>query len=341
MPLITFWQFTHYINTFVANILRYILVHVFVFAMISFGAASADIQKNDDLPDVYGIRHTIELDRHILTVGDVFEHAGLFKDIALFRTPKPGETGWLDVNNLVEALERNNILWFRPRLPRKILIKRTGKRINDKMLQSVLLEKLYDEKLLDKEDGEILEITFLNPLPPFYVSQSETGGLQVLSLNIGSNKDLVSAKVRARDLDEGQDFKILARLEKKVKLPVLKKGALQGVALRKRMLTHKIFKKSNIAQNVYMDIDNMLGLIARRDIESDTPIYKNDLEIKKTVKTNDIVMVEYNLAGLAIRAKATALENGTINEIIQVRNTRSGQILKVKIIDNGVVELTQ
>jgi len=71
---------------------------------------------------------------------------------------------------------------------------------------------------------------------------------------------------------------------------------------------------------------------------SGAPITLNSLRQTSVIKSGERVRVEFVGVGFAVSGEALALDSGSIEEQIRVRMA-NGQVLSVRVVKRGVVEL--
>ncbi|OXY83290.1 flagella basal body P-ring formation protein FlgA [Oceanimonas doudoroffii] len=86
--------------------------------------------------------------------------------------------------------------------------------------------------------------------------------------------------------------------------------------------------------DVFDDIQALIGTRSKRDLRPGRPILASQLCV---VCKGDRVTIVAQSGGLSIRTDGTAEEDGTFNERIRIRNTRSGREIQARISEAGVV----
>ena len=102
-------------------------------------------------------------------------------------------------------------------------------------------------------------------------------------------------------------------------------------ALKKRVILDK-FRDIPI-----QDIENTT-LQAKRHIPKNKILTLNDVELLNVVKKNSMINVNMLSSGIAITFSAKALQDGKVNDIINVQNSNE-KILKVRVIGNNIAEV--
>jgi len=81
----------------------------------------------------------------------------------------------------------------------------------------------------------------------------------------------------------------------------------------------------------------VLGQKAKRAFHAGHTFVKGDVAMVQAVVKSSPVMITYMNNGITISVRGTALENGVLGEMIQVRNIKTGTVIFARIIDTGKV----
>lgn len=100
--------------------------------------------------------------------------------------------------------------------------------------------------------------------------------------------------------------------------------------------------EKNVARekgNYYTHIQDVVGLTSRRNIARAEIVSPDYVETSTQVRRGDRVTLEVVKNGLRIQAQGTALQNGKLNEQIDVRNNHSKRTVRGTIVGPGVVRI--
>lgn len=90
----------------------------------------------------------------------------------------------------------------------------------------------------------------------------------------------------------------------------------------------------------FSDINDVIGMIAKRSIRHDSIIQANLLQAPKLVKRGDDVVIMASTQGIMIKMRGTAMQDGELGQQISVKNTQSDRIVKARVSDSGLVSVT-
>jgi flagella basal body P-ring formation protein FlgA len=100
----------------------------------------------------------------------------------------------------------------------------------------------------------------------------------------------------------------------------------------------EIINKSYYAS--FSDVNDVIGMIAKRSIRHGSVIQANLLQAPKLVKRGDDVVIMASAQGIMIKMRGTAMQDGELGQQISVKNSQSERIVKARVSDSGLVSVT-
>jgi flagella basal body P-ring formation protein FlgA len=151
---------------------------------------------------------------------------------------------------------------------------------------------------------------------------------------------LVAFKVKVyRDSQEVQDLPILADVRVRMQVLVAAKTINSKARIGKTDI-EKSWRAINSLKDKYLtDAGDVLDQQAKKMISLGTVITKDFLEPLPLVKRGQLVTVIYRKGGLDIRTVGKSLQSAFKNEVIQVRNERSKEVFRAKVVGPGQVSV--
>ncbi len=122
-------------------------------------------------------------------------------------------------------------------------------------------------------------------------------------------------------------------------LPVPAQVIYPGDKISDAMLVDSSDSKDLMPPNVLWDRADLVGKVARRTLLPGRPIPAIAVEEPRAVSTGAQVTLVYEQDGLTIVAKAQALQNGFVGQIVQVRNLDSGLVVTGSVQADGSVRV--
>ena len=90
----------------------------------------------------------------------------------------------------------------------------------------------------------------------------------------------------------------------------------------------------------FSDVNDVIGMLAKRSIRHDAVIQANLLQAPKLVKRGDDVVIMASTHGIMIKMRGTAMQDGELGQQISVKNNQSERIVKARVSDSGLVSVT-
>ena len=85
---------------------------------------------------------------------------------------------------------------------------------------------------------------------------------------------------------------------------------------------------------------DVVGMITKRSIRQGSSIQANLLQAPKLIKRGDDVVIVASTQSILIKMRGTAMEDGELGEQITVKNNQSERIIKAKVYESGLVNVT-
>lgn len=96
---------------------------------------------------------------------------------------------------------------------------------------------------------------------------------------------------------------------------------------------------SHLSSKILMDIDKLLGLVAKHSIKADTVLKEWMLEKPPIVDREDIVTILAESGGLKVMVPGKVLMKGYMGEFVRVQNLMSKKEIYAKVTGNSTVKV--
>nr|WP_269750463.1 flagellar basal body P-ring formation chaperone FlgA [Neptunomonas qingdaonensis] len=134
---------------------------------------------------------------------------------------------------------------------------------------------------------------------------------------------------------------VTARVDILSMVATAKRPILKGASLSARDLHFTQQNISTLNQSYFTKPEQLLTLIARRNIATGTLLTSNLLVIPELINRNDSVIIEATIGTLSVRTQGTALDSGRYGEQIRVINNKSQKVIRAYIKSRGVVSVSR
>lgn len=235
----------------------------------------------------------------------------------------------IEKNDVVESLKKNYIDLKNIQIigSNKIVVKRATQKITQK-------EMVDDVKKFLESRFKDIKIIFIS------VNKKE------LTLPYGKIEKVVKVKSKTSK-NIYLDYIIYVDGKKKISLPIkakvlfyqlvpyAKRDIPKGKVVKKEDI---YFKKKTFSRKYNFDLDEILGKIAKRTIKKDSIIKSYFLSPNFLVLKSKNVKILYSGGPISIELMGLALQNGSLGDLIEVKNVSTGKVLKCKVIAPFVVK---
>jgi flagellar basal body P-ring formation protein FlgA len=121
---------------------------------------------------------------------------------------------------------------------------------------------------------------------------------------------------------------------------MLKKSYRSGEVVEANDVEMRRVARSRIRPDTITDSDDIIGKSPVRQISERRAIRRDEIAKPAVVTKNTVVEMRYEVAGMQIITKGTAVTNGAIGEMVDVRNEESKKVVRAKVIDATTVSVT-
>ncbi|WP_207747490.1 flagellar basal body P-ring formation chaperone FlgA [Pelagibacterium limicola] len=291
------------------------------FAMLAHAAHAMPILRGD-----------VTIESALVTVGDVFENAGLQAETAIFRAPVPGTSGVVTIDQIRSAVKPLGIDTFETAGLDRIRVTRPGIAIDLPLISGLIEADLLGRGILNGAMN--MQIALDAPLPVLTAAATEApASLVILRYMPGSSTFSARFQVSGHDTPLDVSGQIQIMIEAPHLARTLPAGSILGandIEMRLVPLTY--------AENAgLVRVDDIVGKQLQRQTRAGVLIRPNDLAAPELVSRNDMVTVIYRQGPLTLTARGKALNAASMSEPVSVLNPMTRKVLHGVAIDTGVV----
>jgi flagella basal body P-ring formation protein FlgA len=141
------------------------------------------------------------------------------------------------------------------------------------------------------------------------------------------------------DDGSGSTRPIAGRVRLLASVPTPARGIAQGEIVTGTDLALMEVDLLTAHRDTVTDEQLVLERAARRRLEAGRPILARDLKTVPAVQRNEIVTIMAATGHVAVRAKAKALDAGTIGQTVRVQNVDSRKVTTGTVVARGLVDV--
>lgn len=311
--------------------------------VIGFAAATcvmiSAVRASDEQPPAL-LKEQIAVTEDFITLGDLFENAGVAAKTAVFRSPDLGKQGVVRASRVKTAAKNNGLHWPNLADVKTIAIRRPSRLISIGQQKELIRETLALK--LDLSNPDALDITFTSGAKPMHLHPKSKTDIIVKSLDYNKKSGQFKAVTGPSDQqDTAHNHIMRGRAFKTVGLLVPAVVITKGTPITREDL--KISKVANykVKEGVAQSEEQVIGLASKRRLQPGQPIQLSDLEQPRLVRKNSLVQIIFDQNGLAIKAEGRALEHGSLGDAVRVLNTHSKRTIHATVIGHGLLSVSR
>lgn len=268
------------------------------------------------------LRNSITVISPIVTVGDMFEDAGIFAEHALFRAPAPGTIGQVSVQSIRIASAKVGMDTFETSGVFNVSVARKGVSVDLTFLENLISNDLTAKGVL--RHGMSVSAFLSRELNPMY-AEDNGNPVSLITLRYAQNSGRFSARFSLAGTTQPLD--ITGRLDFSVLAPHLVRALPNGTTLT---IDDIEMRKSSLqfASNVGVPtLDQLVGLQLRRNQLEGAALRLNDVIEPILIARNEIVTLYLKAGAMTLTVKGQALEDAAQGARISVLNLMSNTVV--------------
>lgn len=196
------------------------------------------------------------------------------------------------------------------------------------------------KEFVEQGRGSDIELEFFGGQTGFVFENADEAKILVSDLNVNEeqNKFIATAEIFV-DGKLSAETKLFGRYfdMTEVWLPV--KNIEKDAIITQDDLVKAKIRSNRLRDDNVVDIDELVGKQAVRQIKADRPIMAKDIQDEVLITKGQLVTAVYSYKGLQITSRMEALEDGAKGQEIKLLNTKSKKEIVGKVLDDKTVEI--
>ncbi len=311
-------------------------ISIYVFASIIYFVIGLSLAVADDIPV---LKEQISVNSDILTLGDLFENAGPYKNVPVFQSPDVGKDGIISSERIQAAARSNGLEWANPGKIEKILIRRPSRMLSLNDIKSMLKKPLGEK--IGVVDLKNLTIDFFPDNKDLHIEETNTSPFVIIDIQHNPQGGVFLAKI-GTDEPDGKVIRSIVRgraLETlEVVVPI--RPLEIGKAIKAETLKQVRVPIARLRTGAIKSKNEAIGKVPKYRLAANQILRKQDIEVPKIIHPNDLVEIKLESPGLSLKAIGRSLGKGALGDTISVLNTRSKRKIQAIVIAPGIVSPT-
>ena len=284
------------------------------------------------------LRAKVNATGDVVMFEDFFEGTGEAGSTALFRSPRSGRFGAVQVRRLVAAVERLGYSWVPPSGLRSIRVSRDMATIEVDQIAALIRRELAGA-IPDTQEPDDLDITLPVSLRTIRIADTSDAGMVVDQLDLTPRTRSFRATMSFGVGENQIQRTIEGRYAVRRRVPVPIAAIARNHIIMFEDITWVRLADNEIG-NALTKAEDMIGKSARRNLAKGKPVQGADLQAPRIVLRNQLVTVVYRIPGMTLTARGRALRDAAAGESVSVLNLSSNRTIVATATGPGQVSVT-
>lgn len=281
------------------------------------------------------LKADVSVNHAVVTIGDMFEDAGLLSERALFRAPAPGTTGIVSLDAVRAAATKAGLADYSQEGLLNVRVERRATVVDTTLLTALISADLAQRGLLPA--GAELRARFEDPTLSFN-AEAVDAPATLTALRYQPGATSFSARFQVVGIELPVD--VAGSLDLLVEVPHLAASLKAGVVLGPTDIEMKRVPFDFADQSGVESIDDLIGKQLRRNSRAGVMLKAADVTEPLAVRRNTQVTVLLRTGPMTLTVAGQSLSDAVVGQPVQVMNTVTKKILNGVATANGAVEIT-
>lgn len=304
--------------------IRFGILSTFLSLGLASQAAAAPILRSD-----------VTVNSAIVTVGDMFKNSGMYAEKALFRSPAPGTTGQVSVQNITIAAAKIGIEQFENPGLFAVNVARDGVSIDENALETLIAAELTKRGVLSQ--GMNVTIFLNRVFNPIFAQNSST---PVLLTNLRYVRGDNRFSARFELAGQSRMIDIAGRLDFSISTPHLIRTMPAGTILKDsdidlREVPIQLANGAGLPM-----LEQLIGKQLQRNLLGGATLRLNDVMEPNLIARNQVVTLFLKSGAMTLTVKGRALADAAQGEPVSVLNMVSNTVVQGIAISEGTVQIS-
>ena len=162
------------------------------------------------------------------------------------------------------------------------------------------------------------------------------GKWQIANLVFSQSEQAFRASLSfVNDLGNAEYVTISGAAYPVIEVPALSHDVLAGELVTSADLTTVEMPAARLSASVISSPDAVTGLVARRTLRAQAPLFSFDLSKQVIVKKGDLITILFEMPGIQLAAQGQVQGNAGKGDVVTVMNTSSRRMIEARITGAG------
>lgn len=286
------------------------------------------------------LRRSIVVTSDLVTLGDLFDHAGMYAETPVFRAPAAGTRGNVPSHAIAEAASGVGMVRVDLAGLLEVSVERAGTLMSAHDFERTV-EGALNELLIDRmgSDAGHYEVSFFQQTAPMMIGTEIAQNTRVDILVAPTDRsERFEATIRAPNGTELA--RLSGRAQRHIDVPVLSRAISRGDVVHQSDLhMQSILYARTAGTPTLTNVDDIAGQAARRSLRAGLALSPDDLTAPLMVERQQLVTLIYRHGSLALSVRARSMDDGSEGQSIDLTNLQSNRIVRGVVAGRGLVHV--
>lgn len=281
------------------------------------------------------LKADIVVTTEVVTVGDMFDNAGLAAEDALFRAPRPGTSGVVSLADIAAATARIGIEQFDANGLQATRVSRAAVVVDEVVLTQLIVADLRARGILAR--GMSADTLFTAPVPAIN-AEAVAQPASIVSLRYLPGSGAFAARFAIAGVEQPLD--VTGSIELMIDMPHLTGTLPAGTVLtaghiQMRPVALRFAESAGVVLP-----EQAIGMALTRQSRDGMMLRPSDLTTPLMISKNDQVTIYYRQGPMTLTVKGQAITGAAAGAPLQVLNLMSRQVISARALAPGAVEVS-
>ena len=270
----------------------------------------------------------------IVTVGDMFDDAGLAAEDALFLSPNPGTTGTVPLIDVMAAAARIGLVNFDSRGLASVSVTRAAAIVDETVLAGLIEADLTHRGIITA--GMSADLRFSTPIEAI-TAEAVDEPARVVSVRYMPGNGAFSARFTVAG--SALPIDVTGTVELMIEAPHLVGNLSAGAVLTAddvvmRPVPLRFAESTGVTQFV-----DVVGMALTRSSRDGMMLKPSDVTTPLLIAKNDLVTIYFRKGPMTLTVKGQAITGAATGSPLQVLNLMSRRVISATALAPGAVEV--
>lgn len=280
----------------------------------------------------------IEVEEDYVTVSDIFDPVVHGAEHVVSRAPAPGETLVFKADALMRIAKSFHLDW-RPKSGYvQVMVRRASTQISLDRVKEAIRQELISRYGIKSRKDTTWVVTLERVPGVFHVPSQLAPQIQFADVRFDRESSRFQTDI---ELYEGGGLsRLRGEFYAMIGIPVPLHSIPKDEIITARDLHIVHVRKDKVSPSVQTNFDKVVGKSSKRMLRPDAPIAMQYLQEPLLVKRQRLVSVIYSVKNLVLTTKGVAMSNGSMGQVVQVKNLKSKRIIDSVVTGSDEVSVS-